>query len=93
MATTFHERTVMHSQKVRQCSWCATEIAVGEPYHGYTYRDDKDTTGRVTLHLCCYEALKDASHKEGDWIYWTDGDFEKGCCCPAGDCCCGKEQR
>ena len=92
MTQTFHERTVQHSQKVRQCSWCGTDIAVGEPYHGYTYRNGKDSD-RVTLHLCCHEAMQTLAREEGGWVEWTPGVFEKGCCCQSGDCRCDKEQR
>lgn len=87
MATAFHERTVEHSRKARQCDWCASQIGIGEPYRGYGWRDGSNH-GRVSMHLCCYQAMQEMAAEEGGWFEWSLGDFEKGCCCANGDCKC-----
>ena len=89
MATAFHERTVAHARKARQCDWCATEISVGEPYRGYSWRDGQDN-GHVSMHLCCYDAMSELAAEEGSGFEWSPKDFEKGCTCERGDCRCEK---
>ncbi len=86
MAESFHHCNVKASRKQRVCSWCGESINVGEPYHGYQWRDGNDS-GTENMHPECYNACKDAFTEDPD-LFWSQGDFNRGCCCANGDCKC-----
>ena len=76
MAETFHQQAVARSRKVRQCSWCAEHIEVGQPYKSYRFRSDFES-GKVTMHPECHDAMLEAA-AEDRWLEWSTGDFKRG---------------
>ena len=91
MAVIFHEVSVARSRRLRQCSWCAGRIEIGEPYRAYEFRDGGDH-GYVALHPECYSAMQELTANEGWWFEWSIGDFNRGCTCQNGFCKCVVEE-
>lgn len=86
MATSFHER-LSRARRAYKCSWCGERIEAGEQYRSYGWRDGSDS-GHEKMHTECYGAMCRLAAEEGEFLYWTFGDFHRGCTCQAGCCQC-----
>lgn len=82
----FHQSSVARSRKTRVCSWCGEAIEIGSPYERYEWRADFDH-GTETMHPECNSAMKLTVMIDGE-IFFSHGDFSRGCGCPHGDCRC-----
>ncbi len=77
MSRTFNHRIVKRSRKQHECSWCAEDIKVGQPYYSYRWVADGCDAGSVQMHPECYSAMEQAA-KDDPWFTWSLGDFARG---------------
>jgi len=92
MCNTISETKIAKSRKAKRCDWCNEMIEVGQPAVASFVVDGRDKW-QNHFHPECDAALGRFSREEGGGcVYWTPGDFNRGCTCENGRCECEKEQ-
>jgi hypothetical protein len=77
------------ARKAHVCWWCGEAIERGSRYATWACVDSGIL--RVKVHLECHAAWNDLEYFDNEVVGF--GEFARGCCCAAGQCKCGSNQK